>query len=250
MKFLSLFAGVGGFDLGLERSGWQCVGQVEIDPFCRKVLAKHWPNVWRFDDVRGVTAELVREHCGSVDAIVGGFPCQDISIAGQGAGINGKRSGLYWEIHRLAEAIRPRCLLLENVPALRTRGIDDVLLSLARIGYVGWPLVVGAWAVQAPHKRNRCWIVAFGAESGLKKSQRAFDTKPSQTPTRNWPGERMELGRGNSGRVRRLPDAELLRVDDGFPTELDIDRIGALGNAIVPQCAEVIGRAIMQMEFE
>ena len=163
IRFLSLFAGVGGFDLGLERASWECAGQVEIDPFCQKVLAKHWPNVWRYGDVRGVTAELVREHCGRIDAIVGGFPCQDISVAGKGEGLGGARSGLYWEIYRLAVALRPTWILLENVPALRTRGGDDVLLSLAEAEYVAWPFVVGADDLGASHRRKRVWIVGYAA---------------------------------------------------------------------------------------
>lgn len=247
MRFLSLFAGIGGFDLGLERAGWQCVGQVEIEPFCQKVLAKHWPNVARFDDVRVVTAELIRERCGDVDAIVGGFPCQDISVAGKGEGIGGKRSGLYWELLRIAREIRPRLLLLENVPALRTRGIDDVLLSLAEDGYVGWPFVVGAWSVKAPHRRNRCWIVAINSKSRFNANQRAFDPIARQASAANWPGEGVEFGRGNSGRVRRLPESRIWGMDDGIPTGLDVDRIAALGNAVVPQVAEVLGRAILRM---
>ncbi len=246
MRFLSLFAGIGGFDLGLERAGWQCVGQVEIDPFCQKVLAKHWPNVARFDDVRTVTGELVRERCGDIDAIVGGFPCQDISVSGKGEGINAERSGLYWQIHRLAMEVRPQVLLLENVPALRTRGADDVLLSLAKIGYVGWAFVVGAWAVKAPHQRNRCWIVAINSEGGRKASQRVFNPIASKEADRVWPSERLEFGRGNGGRVRRLPVPEFCRMDDGIPEGLDFDRIAALGNAVVPQVAEVLGRAILK----
>lgn len=162
------------FDLGFERAGWQCVGQVEIEPFCQKVLAKHWPNVWRWDDVRTVTGELIREHCGDVDAIVGGFPCQDISVAGKGEGLGGARSSLYWEIHRLAMEIRPTWLLLENVPALRTRGADEVLLSLAEAGYVAWPFVVGADDLGASHRRKRVWIVGYangiGSGAGARLS--------------------------------------------------------------------------------
>lgn len=246
MRFLSLFAGIGGFDLGLERAGWQCVGQVEIDPFCQKILAKHWPNVPRFDDVRTVTGELVRERCGDIDAIVGGFPCQDISVAGKGEGINAERSGLYWQIHRLAAEVRPRILLLENVPALRTRGADDILLSLAKINYVGWPLVVGDWSLKAPHQRNRCWIVAVSSESRCEEGSGILYSNACQATVGIWPSERLEFSRGNSGGIRRLPDSEFCRMDDGIPERLDIDRIAALGNAVVPQVAEVLGMAILK----
>lgn len=246
MRVLSLFSGIGALDYGLQNAGFEIVGQCEIEEFPRRVLQKHWPNVPKFKDVQDVTAELVSERCGRIDLIAGGFPCQDISVAGHGQGISGARSGLYWQIHRLANEIQPAWLLLENVPALRTRGADEVLLSLAQIGYVAWPFVVGAWAIGAPHKRQRVWIVAYRDEIGWQANSGVFDNKLGTEATRNWPGERLELGRGNSGRVRRIPNASLLRMDDGFASKLDADRVGALGNAVVPQIVEVIGRAILQ----
>lgn len=114
MKFISLFAGIGGFDLGFERAGHQCVAQVEIDPKCRQTLAEHWPNVPKFADVCQVGAHNLPQ----CDAIVGGFPCQDISVAGNRAGISGQRSGLFYEMVRVAAELLPKFVIFENVPNL------------------------------------------------------------------------------------------------------------------------------------
>lgn len=170
MRYLSLFSGIGGLDLGLDRAGWTCVGQCEANPFCRAVLAKHWPDVRRWDDVRTLKGSDV----GSIDAICGGFPCQDISVAGKGAGIDGERSGLWSEMFRLVRELRPAWILGENVPALRTRGADRVLGDLEGEGYACGADVVGACDAGAPHKRQRVFIVARLADA----------------EGRGWPGER------------------------------------------------------------
>lgn len=251
MRFLSLFAGIGGFDLGLERSGWQCVGQVEIEPFCQKVLAKHWPNVWRWNDVRTLTGELVREHCGHIDAIVGGFPCQDISYAGKGAGIEGERSGLWSEIYRMVCEVRPRFLVVENVAALLNRGMGVVLGDLAACGYDAEWRVFSACELGAPHSRDRVFIVAypngkrcggyFNFQHEISPRFSHWKAAPSSPEWRNvqrWLKSLVQDGNGI------LDAAELQRMDDGLPERMD--RLKALGNAIVPQVAEVIGRAILQ----
>lgn len=175
MKFLSLFSGIGGFDLGLERSGWQCVGQVEIDPFCQKVLAKHWPDVPRFDDVRTITGELVRERCGDIDAIVGGFPCQDISAANAaGKGIDGERSGLWREFYRLICEVRPPVALIENVPNLVRRGLDRVLIDLADARYDAEWGVISACMLGATHTRERLFVLAYANSIGRKRRRLSF----------------------------------------------------------------------------
>lgn len=170
MKFVSLFSGIGLHDLGLTWAGWQPVAQCEIDPYCNAVLSRHWPNTPRFEDVKNVNRANILANCGGVSprAITGGFPCQQISCAGKGAGIGTAASptavsGLWWEMWRIIAECRPDWLLIENVPALRTRGYDAVADSLEEIGYTCWPLVVGAEHVGAPHKRHRCWIVAYAA---------------------------------------------------------------------------------------
>jgi DNA-cytosine methyltransferase len=166
LKMLSLFAGIGGIDLAASWAGIETIAFCEIEPFCQKVLGKHWPGVPIFDDVRTLTKESLSgrgiEH---VDIVAGGFPCQDISAAGKGEGITGERSGLWFEMLRIIKEVRPLWVLAENVPALRTRGIDTVCAGLEEAGYTVWTGVVGAWVVGAPHRRNRVWIVAYSGSS-------------------------------------------------------------------------------------
>lgn len=145
------------------------MGQVEIDDYCQKILEKHFPKAKRWRDICTVSANDIRRRCGAIDLICGGFPCQDISSAGKGKGANeGERSGLWREMWRLIKDLRPDWVLLENVPALRTRGADSVLSAMEAIGYTCWALVVGAWAVGAPHKRDRVFIVAYRNSKRLK----------------------------------------------------------------------------------
>src|SRR5690606_21100576 len=148
MTFGSLFAGIGRFDLGFERAGMECRWQVEIDEFCRKVLAKHWPHVRRWDDVRTFPPEPIDEW--RVDVICGGFPCQDISYAGRGAGLKGKRSGLWFEYARIISELGPRFVAVENVAALTTRGLDSVLGTFADLGFDAEWGVVPASAFGSP----------------------------------------------------------------------------------------------------
>jgi DNA (cytosine-5)-methyltransferase 1 len=162
VTFGSLFSGIGGLDLGLERAGMECRWQVEIDPYCQRVLAKHWPNVERFSDVKEVGSHNLKP----IDLICGGFPCQDISLAGKGAGLEGERSGLWWEFHRIIMQLRPRYVIVENVGALVVRGLDVVLGSLAEGGYdASWDHIPAA-AVGAPHRRDRIFIVAYAPSIG------------------------------------------------------------------------------------
>ncbi len=165
MKSLDLFSGIGGFALAGARLGIETVAFCEIDPFCQAVLGKHWPGVPIYGDIRKLDPTGFR----GVDLIAGGFPCQDISAAGKGAGIDGARSGLWKEMLRIIAGVRPHWCLIENVPALRTRGSDRVLSDLETVGYAAWPLVVGAWAVGAPHRRDRVWIVAHRGGDALRE---------------------------------------------------------------------------------
>ena len=169
--FGSLFSGIGGIDLGLERAGMTCSWQVEIDEYAQKVLAKHWPNVARYGDVRTVG----RDTLAGVDLIAGGFPCQDISGAGRRAGITGERSGLWSEFYRIICELRPRYVLVENVAVLlypiRRKGyiepapISRVLGDLASCGYDAEWQSLPAAAVGAPHIRDRAFIVAYPASN-------------------------------------------------------------------------------------
>lgn len=153
--------------LGLERAGMLTVAFCEIEPFCREVLRRHWPGVPVHDDVRSLSGDAYR----GIDVIAGGFPCQDASVAGKGAGLDGERTGLWREFRRLIAECRPRWVLAENVPGLRTRGADRVLSDLEALGYTPRPLVVGAWAVGAPHRRDRVWIVADRLGDTLRNEQ-------------------------------------------------------------------------------
>ena len=163
LTFGSLFAGIGGFDLGLERAGMRCEWQVEIDPYARAVLSRHWPNVRRHEDVRTFPPP---EGEWGVDVICGGFPCQDISVAGKGAGLAGARSGLWYEYARIIGELRPRYVIVENVAALLARGMGTVLGDLSSLGYDAEWHVIPASAVGAPHRRERVWIVAYTNDKG------------------------------------------------------------------------------------
>lgn len=144
----------------------------EIENFCRGILRSHWRGIPIYGDIHKLSIEHIR--LLGIDIICGGFPCQDISTAGKGVGLNGTRSGLWWQMRRVIDEIRPRWLFIENVPALRIRGADEVLFSLEELGYTCWPLVVGAWAVGAPHQRNRAWIVGYTSiERGRPVAERS-----------------------------------------------------------------------------
>ena len=154
----ALFSGIGGLDLGLEWAGLgPVIWQVEREPFCRAVLAKHWPGAERFEDVCAVGSHCLRP----VDLICGGFPCQDLSYAGKGAGLAGERSGLWREYARIVCELRPRFVVVENVSALLSRGLGTVLGDLAALGYDAEWHCVRASDVGAPHRRERLFVVAY-----------------------------------------------------------------------------------------
>jgi len=233
LTFGSLFAGIGGIDLGLERAGMECRWQVEIDPFCQKVLAKHWPDVRRYEDVRKVGAHNLE----SVDLIAGGFPCQDISNAGRREGIKGKRSGLWFEMLRVICELRPEYILVENVAALLIRGMGTVLGDLAENGYDAEWARIPASGFGAPHLRYRVFIVAYPKRKRLEGT-----VSPVLERERN--------GRQDSCLARSDwwdTEPKLDRVADGIPRR--VERLRALGNAVVPQVAEWIGRKIIEEEI-
>jgi len=348
LRVLDLFSGIGGFSLGLERTGgFEAVAFCEIEPYPRAVLKKHWPDVPRFHDVKRLrgrrdafigystdTVELLVGLAGTIDVICGGFPCQDISLAGKGAGLDGERSGLWSEYRRLIEEVRPRYAVIENVSALRSRGLDQVLGSLAKIGYDAEWHCIPASAVGAPHQRDRIWIVAYSGsevqsmgyatgarrneglctpgrairdESGSEEPQRRSDevAHPDHSRLQGWlsaelserAGERAawtcdtsvaDTDTDSEGADRHsrgtqaeyalfgdssqdLPDTggypserlgscvgavserdwwrvepDVGRVAHGVPSR--VDRLRALGNAVVPQIPEIIGQAILAFE--
>lgn len=238
MNVLDLFSGIGGFSLGLERAGMKTIAFCEIDAECRKVLRKHWPEVPIFTDVSTLTKDQINEN---VDVIAGGFPCQDISFAGKGAGLEGARSGLWFEYHRLIKEIRPRYAIIENVGALRARGLDKVLRGLAEIGYDAEWHCIPAAAVGAPHARERVWVVAYAHGAGGEGLvTRAYLGVSGQW---NWRGKEDLQSLRPYERGDKWPKPIIRRMDDGVPRR--VDRLKQLGNAVVPQIPELLGRAIL-----
>ena len=262
MRHLDLFSGIGGFALAARRVGWETVGFCEIDHYCQKVLAKHWPGVPIYDDVTKYTGTA-----GAADIITGGFPCQDISVAGRGAGIEGSRSGLWSDLCRIIGEVRPRYAVMENVSALLARGLERVLGDMAEIGYDCEWHCIPASVVGAPHQRDRIWIVAYPTQPReLEYKKRADESQKSMetTTAKTW-GQRVQgiikksLQEQHSfswckdfGGIEELqgrsdiPEPILWRINDGV--SFGVDRLRGLGNAIVPQVAEAIFRAINEIE--
>jgi DNA (cytosine-5)-methyltransferase 1 len=167
MNVLDLFSGIGGFAIASDLvGGFETVAFCEIDPYCQKVLNLRYPGIPVFNDVTTLTAQSLRDAgIERIDAIFGGFPCQDISNAGKQAGIEGERSGLFFEIIRLICEIRPRIVVLENVAALLGRGMERVLWELAQVGYDAEWSIVSCAEVGGCHRRERVWIVAYPSDS-------------------------------------------------------------------------------------
>ena len=297
MKFISLFAGIGGFDLGLERAGMQCVGQVEINPFCQRVLAHHWPKVKRIGDIRNVNGT----EFGAVDLVCGGFPCQPFSHAGKRKGKADDRY-LWPEMLRVIQAYRPAWVLGENVAGIVNMALDTVLSDLEAQGYQCEAFIIPACAVDAKHERKRVYIVAHSAlrkndrrepgvvaeaercwksfdtasiacgqnvpyshSTGCGERRRAESIQPEQYPAQcsgqvvshtvndgrnRTEGNEAEQGSDepDNGIFERghtwEPEPGVGRVANGVPGR--VDRLRSLGNAVVPQVVEVIGRAILR----
>ena len=292
----SLFSGIGGIDLGLERTGgfrvhWQC----EIDAYCRRILDRHWPGVPCYPDVRSLGVDRPAER---VDVLAAGFPCQPVSLAGRGLAQADER-WLWPEVARLVRLLRPRYVLLENVPGLLARGMGDVLGDLAACGYDAEWDSIGAVDVGAPHRRKRVWIVAYPGGAGRQGAEpepaggrhrpahggaHVADAEggPERAGLREGvpPGERRRR-LGDGGGAGDVSDAagepaeqgdvyqrhaggdgprifgaaaaalsaewaaepDVGRVAHGVPAR--VDRLRALGNAVVPQVVEHVGRLIL-----
>lgn len=261
LNVLDLFSGIGGFSLGLERAEhngkkFKTVAFCEIEEFPRKVLAKHWPEVPCYRDVRELTAEqLVRDGIGQIDVITGGFPCQDISTAGKQAGIGeGTRSGLWSEIVRLTCELRPQFVIVENVSNL-LRGPSErpgawfgrVLGDLAECGYDAEWENIPAGAMLHEHRRERVWLVAYTNKIMRPIMEESFKIRSAWEHTSGM--EKRCFHRPPSisvsmGQLYSNPSGGSPRNDDGVPVALD--RIGACGNAVVPQIPQLIGQAILE----
>lgn len=236
LTYLSLFSGIGGLDLGLDRAGWTCAGQVEIDPYCRTVLTRHWPEVPRHDDVRTAPAWWVGRGGTAVDLVAGGSPCQPVSTMGKRRAQNDPRWGWPW-FADFVRAVRPRYVLLENVVGLLDAGLGDVLADLSALGFDAEWSVLSACAVGAPHTRERLFVLAYPAGTdGLDALQ-----VPTAVPAGR------TAARAEGGSPRRsgwVPEPAVDRVAVGVPRAVGFDELTALGNAVVPQVAEHIGRLI------
>ena len=271
LRVLDLFSGIGGFSLGLERTGgFETVAFCEYEPFPRAVLAKHWPNVPCFPDVRELKGSDID---GAVDVICGGYPCQPFSTSGQRRGKEDDRH-LWPEFSRLVAELRPTWVIGENVAGHISMGLDDVLSDLEGQGYACRTFVIPACAVGAPHRRDRVWTVAnaaklqrnggtehreqgerqipeFGKRSGAEFVAHASDARLSDGKRTGQPTHEAQGGTGlvsKFGRCEWLPEPDVGRVANGVPRR--VDRLKALGNAVVPQIPEMIGRAILAAEQE
>jgi DNA (cytosine-5)-methyltransferase 1 len=251
MLLLDLFSGSGAFSLGLERAGFKTAAFCEIKPFARRVLAKNWPGIPCYDDIKELTATRLRNDGISVGAICGGFPCQNVSIAasahGGRNGLDGEQSGLWFEYARLIKEIKPQIVIIENVRSLLGHGLDRVLRSLAAIGYdAEWDVLPG-WIVGAPQARERVWIVAYPTGqrvAGLFQSIRAGaagQRRQGSAPNL------FDIAASPFGGDNRFPQP-LLRGMDDRPSDWS-HRLHICGNAVVPGIPELIGREIMKHAF-
>ena len=227
--------------MGLEMTGrFETVWQSEMDAHCRSVLRKHWPDAELLGDVREVG---VKNEIKTVDVICGGFPCQDLSTAregsrqGRGKGLDGKKSGLYREFIRIIKQVGPRGFVIENVPTLVNRGLETILGEIASLGYDAEWHIVSAASVGGPHLRKRVFIMGYansthpqrnGMPFGVQEGNKDADGNSGWRPDKAWP-----------------PEPRVDRVADGVPDWSH--RVKALGNAVVPKCAEVIGRRLLEI---
>ncbi len=239
LKVLDLFSGIGGFSLGLERTGgFKTVAFCEIEPFPRAVLAKHWPEVPCYEDVQTLTAGKLAAAGIYPDVIVGGFPCQDLSTSGSRKGLDGERSGLWSEFARLIGEVRPQFVIVENSPELLDGWIGDILGPLATLGFDAEWHCIPASHVGAPHGRDRVWIIAYPiGKRQPRQRQLAIALRATS-----------DAYRQASGLERAFHEGSVPYVcggHDGVPSYVDEAALAALGNAVVPQIPEMIGRAIL-----
>lgn len=238
MKHGSLFSGVGGFDLAAQWMGWENVFHCEIEDYQRGQLNKNFPNSHSYKDIKDVDGTKYRN---TIDIISGGFPCQDISCAGKGEGIKGERSGLWKEYARIIREIRPRYIIFENSPMLINRGLESVLCDLSRMGYDAEWRMFYATQFGFNHRRKRIYGIAYTIETGCANYFNEGGILSKILPQRQARPliETVPLKRYDS-----RSDYGLLRMDDGFSKELDRKVIESYGNAIVPQIAFEIFKAI------
>ena len=245
-QLLDLFSGVGGFSLGLERSGYfNTVAFCEYDEYPSRVLNKHWPEVPNYGDIRELTAEKLHEAGIFPDAICGGFPCQNISTAaaatGNQTGIEGEKSGLWKEYARLIGELTPRVVIIENVSALLRQGLASLLQDLSALGYDAEWHCIPAAAVGSVQNRDRIWIVAYPSSlraPGLLTAERVGKMRQRRTCS---PENLLEVYDRHFG--RSVWPQPLVRRGDGRVPHW-VDRVKACGNSLDPRLAETIGRYV------
>ena len=229
----SLFSGIGGIDLGLERAGMTVRWQCEIDPYCRKVLKKHWPDVPCYEDVRNLPDDIER-----VDLICGGYPCQPFSFAGVRRGEADPRH-LWPAMRDCVRNLRPSYVFIENVPGHLSLGFDVVLSDLAALGFDAEWSLLSACSLGASHRRERLFCVAHAPTGD------GADYLPHRVGQAG--GHESRGGRGGTWGDGWLPEPEMDRVAHGVPSRLVRGPLESLGNAVVPQVAECVGRMILEV---
>ena len=265
LRVLDLFSGIGGFSLGLERTGgFETIAFCEKEAYPRSVLAKHWPGVKQYEDVCQLTGQQLAEDGLHPEVICGGFPCQDLSIAGKGEGLAGERSGLWFQFARIIGEVRPQFVVVENVSRLRSKGLGVVLGNLAALGYDAEWHCIPASAVGAPHQRDRIWIIAYPNSRGWRKQRHVCsavgDVQTGQLSNsrkmRLAGCARLSIGPGTlrewahaaiTGAGWWAAEPNVGRVVDGVSEKVDRrKRLITLGNAVVPRIPELIGYAILR----
>lgn len=247
----SCFSGIGGLELGLEwTGGFETKWQIEMDPYASKVLEKHWPNVKRYSDIRDVVRPA------PVDLICGGFPCQDVSMAGKRKGLDGERTTLWGEMFRLICEVKPRWVVAENVPGLLSSDdgqfFGNILRDLAGGGYDAEWQVLSAAACGAPHLRQRIFLIAYpqqirrgSTEQIISESYGNMGNHIIIDSKASWNGH--EINRKTEKTIRPLDYRSVIhRMDDGISSWMD--EINRHGNAVVPQVAQKIGEMILKHE--
>ena len=271
LKVLDLFSGIGGFSLGLERTGgFKTVGFCEIDQYCQKVLRKHWPEVPIHDDINTLNAKEI--YNGRIDVITGGYPCQPFSVAGNRQGHEDDRH-LWPRMFEIIKQERPTWIICENVNGHITMGLDEVLLNLESEGYSSKPFVIPACSIDAPHRRDRVWIVSNLQSNGLQRGPEhrnpesegeeaneqfagcsSFRTMANTTSSNDRSSNREKEG-GQESKPRNSSSKDwniwpiepnVGRVANGVSRRMD--RIRGLGNAVVPGIVTKIGKAILDFK--
>jgi len=253
MKVLDLFSGIGGFSLGLEWAGMETIAMCEKDKFCRQVLAKHWPDITIHEDIRKLDG---REYKNAIDVVCGGFPCQPFSVAGKQLGKEDDRH-LWPEMLRVIKESAPTWVIGENVSGFVSMALDDVCLDLEAEGYEVQSFVIPACAVEAHHKRDRCWIVAHANELRLEEyghrepenarqgSKSLADTHPSRELQPQ--GSEQEVRRRIGDSREDVADTESERIQRLWSSREQ--KPYAYGPALVPLCeGERLGSTYWEAE--